>query len=333
MIQKREQKIDSRSAVHKKLMEALDLSYDAITETEENKFNLWLDDYGYSPKQLLEHAEKAAGIRDKMKYLEGIIRKERDAENEGGYNGAVTIFNPRCTFENFIVMDYNRFAVGAAKAVAQAPGKEYNPLFIYGGHGLGKTHLMIAINVYILKHFPKLQVLYVSSDTFMEEFINASIDKNINVFMEKYYCVDLLLIDDIQFISKKERIIEGVQNICNNLYFMRKQMVFTSDRPPSDIFGLDERINSILSSGLVVDITPPSYEIKVAILKNKAMLDGLPEDEDLYEIIYFIAENIQSNVRDLESAFNFIIAYTKFAGVPFTKELAYRLLNMPQRGN
>jgi len=237
------------------------------------------------------------------------------------------IFNPRYTFENFIVGDNSRFAAGAAQAVAQAPGKEYSPLFIYGGSGLGKTHLMNAIGIYILEHFPNLKVLYVSSETFTEEFVNACLHKKTDAFKEKYRSIDVLLIDDIQFINEKEKTVEEVFNTYNTLYASGKQMVFTSDRPPKDILGLDERLSGRLASGLLADLQPPSYEIKVAILKKKAALDGVTVDDGLSEVISFIAENIKSNVRELESAFNRVVAYAKFVGVPFTKSLAKQVLN------
>ena len=236
------------------------------------------------------------------------------------------IFNPRYTFDNFIIGDNSRFAAGAAQAVAQAPGKAYSPLFIYGDSGLGKTHLMNAIGIYILEHFPHLKLLYVSSETFTEEFVNASIHKKMNVFKEKYRSIDVLLIDDIQFISEKEKTVEEVFNTYNALYQSGKQMVFTSDCPPKDILGLDERLKGRLASGLLVDLQPPSYEIKVAILKKKATLDGVSVDEGLSEVISFIAENIKSNVRELEMAFNRVVAYAKFVDTPFTKALAKQIL-------
>ena len=242
------------------------------------------------------------------------------------------IFNPRYTFDNFIVGDNSRFAAGAAQEVAKAPGKTYSPLFIYGGSGLGKTHLMNAIGIYILENFPKLKVLFVSSETFTEDFVNASLNKKMNVFKEKYRSVDVLLIDDIQFISEKEKTIEEVFNTFNTLYASGKQMVFTSDRPPKDFLGVDERLVGRLASGLLVDLKPPSYEIKVAILKNKALLEGIIKDgnsvdDGLSEVISFIAESIKSNVRELESAFNRVVAYAKFVGVPFTKALARQVLS------
>ena len=236
------------------------------------------------------------------------------------------IFNPRYTFENFIIGDNSRFAAGAAQAVAEAPGKAYSPLFIYGDSGLGKTHLMNAIGIYILENFPNLKLLYVSSETFTDEFVNASIHKKMEIFKEKYRSIDVLLIDDIQFISEKEKTVEEVFNTYNALYQSGKQMVFTSDKPPKDILGLDERLKGRLASGLLVDLQPPSYEIKVAILKKKASLDGVNVDEGLSEVISFIAENIKSNVRELESALNRVVAYARFVNVPFTKSLAKQVL-------
>ena len=242
------------------------------------------------------------------------------------------IFDPRYTFNNFIVGDNSRFAAGAAEAVAMAPGKAYSPLFIYGGSGLGKTHLINAIGIYILENFPKLKVLFVSSETFTDDFVNATIHKKMNDFKKKYRSVDVLLIDDIQFISEKEKTIEEVFNTYNTLYQTGKQMVFTSDKPPNELLGIDERLRGRLAAGLAVDITPPSYEIKVAILKKKAYLDGVVQEGEiieggLSEVISFIAEIIKSNVRELESAFNRVVAYAKFVGVPYTKALAKQVLS------
>jgi len=236
------------------------------------------------------------------------------------------LFNPRHTFDNFIIGDNSRFAAGAAQEVALAPGKTYSPLFIYGDSGLGKTHLMHAIGIYILEHFPNLRVLYVSSETFTDDFVNASIHKRMNTFKEKYRRVDVLLIDDIQFISEKEKTVEEVFNTYEALYNSGKQMVFTSDRPPKDILGIDERLRRRLAQGLLVDLRPPSYEIKVAILKNKALLDKVQEDEGLSEVISFIAEHIKTNVSDLESALNRVVFYAKVANRPFTKNLAKEVL-------
>ena len=237
------------------------------------------------------------------------------------------ISNPRYTFENFITGDNSRFAVGAAMAVAQSPGKVYSPLFIYGDSGLGKTHLMNAIGIYVLEHFPKLKVLYVSSEMFTEEFVTATQHKKMNVFKGKYRNVDVLLIDDIQFISGKEKTVEEVFNTYNALYNSGKQMVFTSDKMPKEMLGVDERLIGRLAEGLLVDITPPDPETRRAILKSKASLYGITMDDGLSEVISFIADNIKTNVRELESAFNRVVAYAKIMEEPFSKAFAKRHLS------
>jgi len=237
------------------------------------------------------------------------------------------IFNPRYTFDNFIVGPNSRFAAGMAQEVAQAPGKAYSPLFIYSAPGLGKTHLMHAIGIYILEHFPKLRVLYVSAETFTDDFVNACFHNKVNAFKEKYRGVDVLLIDDIQFINEKEKTVEEVFNTYEALYNSGKQMVFTSDKPPKDFFGIDERLRRRFGQGMLVDLKPPSYEIKVAILKNKATLNNLQEDDGLSEVISFIAEHIKTNVSDLEAALNRVVAYAKHMGKPFTKALAKEVLS------
>ena len=237
------------------------------------------------------------------------------------------IFNPQYTFDNFIVGPNSQFAAKAAQVVAQAPGQVYSPLFIYGKPGLGKTHLINAIGIYIREHFPKLKVLFVSSETFTEDFVNAAMHKKVNAFKEKYRSVDVLLIDDIHFISEKEKTIEEVFHTYNTLYNSGKQMVFTSDKPPKEILGVDERLQSRLEAGLVVDLQPPSYEIKAAILKKKAALKGVPEDrEGLSEVISFIAESVLSNGRELEGALNRVLAFSEFTEKPLNKALARQTL-------
>ena len=239
------------------------------------------------------------------------------------------IFNPRHTFDNFILGDNNRFAAKMALEVAMAPGKTFSlsPLFIYSAPGLGKTHLMHAIGIYILEHFPELRVLYVSAETFTNDFVNASFDKKWNEFKEKYRSVDVLLIDDIQFINEREKTAEEVFNTYEALYNSGKQMVFSSDMPPKDFLETDERLRRRLGQGMLVDLKPPSYEIKVAILKNKAALNNLQEDEGLSDVISFIAENIKTNVSDLEAALNRVVLYAKHMGKAFSKALAKEVLS------
>ena len=236
------------------------------------------------------------------------------------------IFDPRHTFDNFIVGDNSRFAAGMAQKVAESPGKAYSPLFIYSTTGLGKTHLMHAIGIYILEHFPKLRVLYVSSETFTDDFVNASINKKMPLFKEKYRGVDVLLIDDIQFINAKDKTAEEVFHTFEALYTSGKQMVFASDMPPKDFLGVDERLRRRLGQGMLVDIKPPSYEIKVAILKNEAALKQVPEDEGLSDVISFIAEHIKTNVSELLAAFTRVVAFAKLMDKPFSKALAKEVL-------
>ncbi|MDR0852016.1 MAG: chromosomal replication initiator protein DnaA [Clostridiales Family XIII bacterium] len=240
------------------------------------------------------------------------------------------MLNPRYNFRTFIEGENNRFAYGAAKAVAEAainPKESMNPLFIYGASGLGKTHLMHAIGNYVYEKYPKLKVMYVSSEMFTQDFINASMNKTMKSFKTKYRNVDILMIDDIQFIVEKEKTVEEVFNTYNTLYGMNKQLVFSSDRPPKELLGFDERLLSRLSSGLIVDLKPPAFEIKVAILRNKAKLDNIELSEGLLEVIDVIAEKIKSNIREMEGAFNRVVVYSTLSGNPINKMLARQVLS------
>jgi len=237
------------------------------------------------------------------------------------------LVDPRQTFETFVVGENNRFAKAMSIAVAEAPGKSYNPLFIYGGSGLGKTHLLHAIGHYIKVNKPKMKVLYVSSVMFMEDFIKSIRNEKMNDFKIKYRNIDILLLDDIQFIDeKKTSTREEVFHTYNTLRDNGKQLVFSSDRPPKDLLGLDERLSSRLSEGLVVDIQPPSFETKVAILLNKANMDGIEFTDGLEDVIELIADKSITNIRDMKGAFNKVIAYSSFSGRKINKELACEVL-------
>ena len=246
-------------------------------------------------------------------------------------DGGIT-FNPRYSFDNFIITDNNEFAAKAAQAVAKSPGKANSPLFIYGGNGLGKTHLLHAIGIYILEELPDLSIIYVTSEEFADDVVNAAFQSKktnaFKAFKEKYRSVDVLLIDDIQFISEKEKTIEEVFHTYTTLYTLGKQMVFASDRPPKDILGLDERLYSRLSEGLLANIQAPSYEEKIAILKDKARLAGVADERDgLLEVITFIADSVRTNnVRELEGALNTVLTMGEFMVKPLTKALARQAL-------
>ena len=227
--------------------------------------------------------------------------------------------NPRYTFDTFIVGPSNQFAHAACRAVAEAPSRSYNPLFIYGGVGLGKTHLMHAVGQYVLQHDGGLKLTYISSERFMNEMINAVRYDRILDFRERYRSVDVLLVDDIQFVSGKEGTQTEFFHTFNALYDAQKQIVLSSDRPPHEIPALEERLRSRFEWGLIADIEPPDLETKVAILKRKAEALGVivPDDVSL-----FIAGRVKNNVRELEGSLVRIVAISSLRGVPITKALA-----------
>ena len=237
--------------------------------------------------------------------------------------------NPKYTFDTFVVGSNNRFAHAASVAVAESPGESYNPLFLYGGVGLGKTHLMHSVAHYILKHDPSKKVLYVTSETFTNELIEAlKVGKNGNEmamtsFREKYRNNDVLLIDDIQFIIGKESTQEEFFHTFNALYEAKKQIIISSDRPPREIETLEDRLRSRFEWGLTVDIQPPDYETRMAILRKKEELEGYNIDN---EIIKYIATNVKSNIRELEGALTKIVASSKLNNKEINLELAEEAL-------
>ena len=243
-------------------------------------------------------------------------------------NKNIGCFNPtlnqKYTFDSFVVGNNNRFAHAAALAVAEAPATSYNPLFIYGGVGLGKTHLMHAIGNEILRNNKNANILYVTSEKFTNQLINAIKDNKNEQFRSKYRNIDVLLIDDIQFIAGKERVQEEFFHTFNTLHESGKQVIISSDRPPKDINLLEDRLKSRFEWGLIADISNADYETRLAILRKKAQLDNIIIDD---EILSNIANRIDTNIRELEGALNKLIARASLINSPITMEMAEWAIN------
>ncbi|WP_342536625.1 chromosomal replication initiator protein DnaA [Sporosarcina sp. FSL K6-3508] len=234
------------------------------------------------------------------------------------------MLNPKYTFDTFVIGSGNRFAHAASLAVAEAPAKAYNPLFIYGGVGLGKTHLMHAIGHYVLEQNPSLKVVYLSSEKFTNEFINSIRDNKAGDFRDRYRNVDILLIDDIQFLAGKEQTQEEFFHTFNTLHEESKQIIISSDRPPKEIPTLEDRLRSRFEWGLITDIAPPDLETRIAILRKKAKADGLIDISN--DVMLYIANQIDSNIRELEGALIRVVAYSSLVNADITTDLAAEAL-------
>jgi chromosomal replication initiator protein len=250
-----------------------------------------------------------------------VVKKVKQTPAQPGQSadGTTPALNPRYTFSSFVVGNNNQFCHAAAQRVAEAPGQNYNPLFIYGGVGLGKTHLLHAIGNMVLASNPSAQVVYMSSETFTNELIQSLRFGKMDEFKNRLRNINVLLIDDIQFMCGKERTQEEFFHTFNALYASKNQIVITSDKLPQEIPGIEERLRTRFSWGLTADLQAPDFETRVAILKRKAIQEefGLPED-----VAHYIAENIVSNVRELEGALTRLHAMSSIQNTPITAELA-----------
>ena len=250
---------------------------------------------------------------DREKYIETANIQEKEESS----------LNPKYTFESFVVGSSNHFPHAAALAVAQNPGTSYNPLFLYGGVGLGKTHLMQAIGHYVKENNKNANVLYVTSETFTNELINAIQQDKRQEFRNRYRNVDVLMIDDVQFISKSQATQEEFFNTFNTLHNANKQIVISSDRPPKEIPKLEERLCSRFEWGLIADIQPPDIETRIAILRNRARNSNISVSDD---IISYIAEHVSSNIRELEGCLTRVVAYAQLHREPLTLEMCAEAL-------
>jgi chromosomal replication initiator protein len=246
----------------------------------------------------------------------------RPAQSRFDFDGAAQL-NPRYTFDAFVIGGGNQFAHAAAMAVAKAPSKAYNPLFLYGGVGMGKTHLMQAIGHEIKRRQPEMSICYLSSEKFTNDLINSIKTDRMVSFRDRFRKVDVLLIDDIQFISGKERTQEEFFHTFNALHEQQRQLIIASDRPPKELAELEDRLRSRFEWGLIADIQPPDLETKIAILQKKADSDQVQLPQD---VANFIASNIRSNVRELEGALVRLIAYASLTGVPINLPTAQQVL-------
>ncbi|KIL49196.1 chromosomal replication initiator protein DnaA [Jeotgalibacillus soli] len=315
-----------------KSTKAFSLQRDTLTITAPNEFARdWLE--GHYSQLISTVLKEVTGEELLVKF---IIPQNQDNDNfdfnsqpkkprkdDDPQEWSQNMLNPKYMFDTFVIGSGNRFAHAASLAVAEAPAKAYNPLFIYGGVGLGKTHLMHAIGHYVLEHNPSAKVVYLSSEKFTNEFINSIRDNKAVDFRNKYRNVDVLLIDDIQFLAGKEQTQEEFFHTFNTLHEESKQIVISSDRPPKEIPTLEDRLRSRFEWGLITDITPPDLETRIAILRKKAKAEGLDIPN---EAMLYIANQIDSNIRELEGALIRVVAYSSLVSKDINADLAAEAL-------
>ncbi|MCI8609963.1 MAG: chromosomal replication initiator protein DnaA [Firmicutes bacterium] len=326
-----------------KIDEELKIIYLGITKTKGIDINFllsvlknrYISVIGDHFEEVLHNKYKII-IKDMEEYKEDNKNQEKSAPKDSAKTMDMSslksslnhqkIFNPRYNFENFVVGNSNKYAHAASLAVAESPSEAYNPLFIYGGSGLGKTHLMHAIGIYLLENNPNQNVLYVSSEMFANELIRALQEHKMNEFKSKYRKLDVLLIDDVQFLEGKESTQEEFFHTFNTLYDNNKQIIISSDRAPTKLVNLEERLRSRFQWNLIADIQPPDYETRVAILRKKAENLNIEVDDDLYDVICMIAEKIKDNIRELEGAFTRIVSFSHLLDEKPDKNFARRTL-------
>ena len=303
--------------------EGLDLSDEAFVLRVSNDFTReWIE--GHFLGLINAAVRDATGEKLRIEFAVRERQPRRAAPPEPEHPPRVEGLNAKYTFDSFVIGSSNRFAHAAALAVAEAPSQAYNPLFIYGQTGLGKTHLLQAIGHYIGEQLRDLSVCYVTSERFMNDFINSLRDKRIEGFKQRYRTFGVLLIDDIQFLEHKERIQEEFFHTFNTLYEAGRQIVISSDRPPRQIATLEQRLRSRFEWGLMTDIQPPDLETRIAILQKKAREDGIHvADADL---MTFIAGRVSTNIRELEGALTRVVAFSSLTGRPMTVDLAQDVL-------
>lgn len=287
----------------------------------------------YDYNKVMIETRYAALIQNALLYLTGreyevniVIQGELSAqkkEAEMEKQQPENLLNPAYTFDTFVIGKSNQLAHAASLAVAEASGSIYNPLFLYGGVGLGKTHLMHAVGNYVLKTSPNKKVVYVSSETFTNDLINAIKDDRTEQFRSKYRLIDILMVDDIQFIGGKEGTQEEFFHTFNTLYQAGKQIILSSDRPPKELYTLEDRLRTRFESGLIVDIKPPDFETRIAILKKKADQVQVEIDDEIYR---YVANKITSNIRELEGAIKKIVSYHNLIREDITLSLAEKAL-------